>query len=90
MGTRAKKKRRSQGKAWAREYQGKNLLHAYRREFGIPLIAAINDLESIGVPLNTAEVAQIKIDRHHNGQQQVSRKTLAELSRIICETSHEQ
>jgi len=89
MGSRAKKKRRSQGKAWVREYQGRNILHAYKREFQIPLITAINDIESMGVALNTVEVAQIKIDRHHNGQQQVNRRTLAELNRVICETSDE-
>ncbi|MCP4551189.1 MAG: hypothetical protein GY834_03910 [Bacteroidetes bacterium] len=83
METKAKKKRRIKGKKWVKEYKGNNILHAYKRKFKIPLISAINDLESIGVPLNEAEVAQIKIDRHYNGQQQINQNDLAELNSII-------
>lgn len=89
METKAKKKRRSHGRAWVRECQGSDILHAYRRKYKIPLITAINDLESMGVPLNAAEVAKIKVDRHHNGEQQINKKTLAELNRIIRDATDE-
>ena len=81
--TKGKKKRRRQGKAWLKDYKGKNILHAYRRKFNIPIIAAINDLESLGVPLDRVEVARIKIDRHCCGEQQINKKALAELHSII-------
>ncbi len=89
METKAKKKRRTRGKAWVREYQGSDILHAYRGKYKIPLITAINDLESMGVPLNAAEVARVKVNRHHNGEQQINRKTLAELNRTIRDATDE-
>jgi hypothetical protein len=81
--TKGKKKRRRQGKAWLKDYKRENILHAYRRKFKIPLITAINDLESLGVPFDRVEVARIKIDRHCCGEQQINKKALAELHSII-------
>jgi len=81
--TKGKKKRRRQGKAWLKDYKGRNILHAYKCKFKIPLITSINDLESLGVPLDSVEVARIKIDRHYNGDQQINKRVLAELHSII-------
>jgi hypothetical protein len=78
-----KKKRRGQGKNWVNEYKGNNILHAYKRKFKIQTITAINDLQSLGVHLDEAEVARIKLDRHHNGEQQINKKTREYLRSVI-------
>ena len=85
--TKEKKKRRRQGEAWLKDYKGKNILHAYRRKFKIPLITAINDLESLGVPIDSVEVARIKIDRHCYGEQQINKNDLADLRSIVSKDS---
>ncbi len=81
--TKKKKKRRAEGKSWVKEYKGNNILHDYKRKFKIQLIAAINDLQSLGVHLNEAEVARIKLERHYNGEQQINKKTQEYLKSII-------
>jgi hypothetical protein len=84
-----KKKRRGQGNNWVKEYKGNNILHDYKRKFKIQTITAINDLQSLGVRLDEAEVARIKLDRHHNGEQQINKKALEYLSSIIDRNNSE-
>ena len=78
--SKAKQKRRRQGKRWASEYSGNKIIHAYKKKFNIPLITAVNDLEAIGVDLDEREVAKIRLDRHHYGHQQLSKKKLETIS----------
>ena len=78
-----KKKRRGQGKNWVKEYKGNNILCDYKRKFKIRTITAINDLQSLGVALDEAKVAQIKLDRHCYGEQQINNKTREYLRTII-------
>ena len=52
MNTKAKQKRRRQGKKWVSEYKGRNIIHAYKSRFKVPVIAAINDLKALGVKLD--------------------------------------
>ena len=67
-----KQKRRRQGKYWVSQYDGNNIIHAYKHKFKIPLIAAINDLEALGVTLDQKVTATIKLNRHYYGQQHMS------------------
>lgn len=83
MNTKAKQKRRNQGKRWVSEYAGNSIIHAYKRKFKIPLIAAINDLEAIGVKLDELEIANVKLDRHYFNKQQLNKKSLEELHRTV-------
>jgi len=84
-----KKKRRGQGKNWVKEYKGNNILRDYKRKFKIQTITAINDLQFLGVRLDEAEVAQVKLDRHYYGEQQINKKTLEYLSSIIDRNNSE-
>ena len=81
--SKAKQKRRRQGKRWASDYSGNRIIHAYKKKFNISLITAINDLEAIGVDLDEGEVAKIRLDRHHYGHQQLSKKKLETISAKI-------
>ena len=82
-----KKNRRAQGKSWVKGYKGKNIIHDYKRKFKIQTITAINDLQALGVHLDEAEVARIKLDRHYNNEQQINKKTLEYLNSIIDRNS---
>ena len=59
MNTKAKRKRRGQGRKWVSEYRGLNIIDAYQRRFKVPVIAAVNDLQALGVQLDVTEVANI-------------------------------
>ena len=83
MNTKVKKKRRQEAKSWVKEYQGSNVLHAYKRKFKVSLTTAINDLDAIGVKLDKVEVARIKLDRHFNGEQQINKAEVAKLINIM-------
>lgn len=78
--SKAKQKRRRQGKRWASEYSGNRILHAYKKKFNVPLITAVNDLQSIGVDLDEQEVAKLRLDRHYYGRQQLNKKKLETIS----------
>ncbi len=81
--SKAKQKRRRQGKHWISQYTGNRILHAYKKQFKIPLITAVNDLEAIGVKLDDKEVAQIKLNRHHYNQQKLPKKELERLTKVV-------
>ncbi len=83
MNTRAKAVRRQQAKAWAKEYSGNRMIHDYKRKFKIPIAAAINDLEAIGVRLDPRDVAKIRLDLHHRHVQHLPKKTYQELSDFL-------
>jgi len=71
--SRKKQKRRRQGKYWVSQYDGNNITHAYKQQFKIPLITAINDLEALGVTLDRKITATTKLNRHYYGQQHMSK-----------------
>ncbi len=88
MNTKAKQKRRRQGRKWVSEYRGRNIIHAYKRRFKVPVIAAVNDLQALGVQLDVTEVANIRLDRHYYGKQMLNKKSLSRLHEIIKNESN--
>ncbi|MGL6162278.1 hypothetical protein [Microbulbifer sp.] len=83
MNSKKKQKRRRQGKAWVANYSGNKVVIDYQRKFKVEKITAINDLQAIGVDLDPAEVARVKIDRHFYGYQQMKKSDLKEAIKTL-------
>lgn len=49
-----------QATGWLKQYAGKNIVHGYKRWFGVDLICAINELRMLGVAIAPEYEAQVR------------------------------
>ncbi len=71
------------------QYTGRNIIAGYRRHFKVSAITAVNDLQAIGVGLDATQVANIKINRHYSGEQQICKKELNSLRQVVSDEFEE-